>query len=285
MPLIFAANSSSQREQFYANELETQYEFPKTYRARVKEGDIFIYYRGTKSPDGAGYFGAGVVGPVRDSKTAGRFVCEVLDVVFFDSLVELRDPVGHEYIEDVGPNRVNLQQGVRLIADDKAKRILDLGIVGVSQAAPPAPIGGAVGAEQPNGKGAKPQGRPSQDYIDAIFRYSTEIVQGLLSDRHPAAEITVMPDNNPGYDIRVKGASPEFIEVKGTGSSEISFSLSEGQRQFSELRSDDFSLIVVYDIDLEAKTHKHREFVGPIRDTQFVLEPVEYRVRLHPEEA
>ena len=72
MAVVFATSRVNQREQHYGDVLGEVYEFPRAWANRVAEGDVFVYYRGTRGGGPAGYFEAGIVGPIRDSHNQGR---------------------------------------------------------------------------------------------------------------------------------------------------------------------------------------------------------------------
>lgn len=276
MPLVFAANESSQREQNYNDVWDTEYEFPLMYRNLVTEGEQFIYYRGTKGKSPSGYFGIGIVGGIRDSAVAGRLICEAVDVVFFEQSVAIKDPTTDDYIEDFGPNRVHASRGVRRISDEQARRI-----IGISQLEVPAPEAASGDrTSAPASSRAITHGfAQRKETRDAIFRYSTDEVIRLLAAEEPAAVVLEMPHNNPGYDLLVEGGTHRYIEVKGTSQGEVTFFLSEGERLYSSAHAEEYALFVIYDIDLEARTHQTARFVGEVAQGRFTLAPTTYRVR------
>ena len=59
----------------YDDRTGISYEYPDgRYEAWITTGDRFVYH----TPD-FGYTGAGVIGEIRSSATAGRLVCDILD--------------------------------------------------------------------------------------------------------------------------------------------------------------------------------------------------------------
>ena len=279
MPLIFAANERSQHEKNYADDLEVRYEFPAMYRKMVSEGEEFVYYRGTQGTKPAGYFGVGIVGTVSESSTDGRLMCEVYDVRFFEDTVPLKDPATNEYWEDVGPNRVNMQRGVRLISEDRAARIVGQGLDSKREEETKSPSDDLSKQTSLKDDGLSKVAYATKEHAEAIFRYSTDVVLDLLSERYPDATIVELPKNNPGFDIQLSGADYEYVEVKGTTSKEVFFWLSEGERRFAEVHSGAYALFVVFDIDLTAKTHKIEEHLGHLHSEAFTLTPENYRVK------
>ena len=202
-------------------------------------------------------------------------IADLVEVNFFDEIVPLRDPFTTDYIEVPGKNQINFSRGVRVITERQLQRVLRL--AGTRQTADTPP------ATNPSisSKGSRPlAGRARQDHIAAIFEYSTSVALEFLESQHPSSTVTVMPDNNPGYDILVEGDSPIFVEVKGTSSGEVVFHLTESQHRFSKRHGEHFMLIVIYGIDLAARTHEIRVFNGPVDSDTFLLEPVGYVARL-----
>jgi hypothetical protein len=258
VPLILTANESSEHERHYGNVLDVEYEYPAQYRKRIEAGEQFIYYRGTSSSE-PGYFATGIIGAIRPSRTAGRIVCEVVDVSFFDEPVPLKDKVTGEYFEEVGPNRVSMRQGVRRIEAWRAAQILRLADEQVRD------VKGTSGFAW------------DQAHQEAVFRYSTDVVLDLLRHQKPLA-VTELPKNNPGFDILVDGGSHTYVEVKGTSSPDIGFFVSEGERAFSVAHASEYATYVVFDIDLIARTHQVALFPGSIPPPGLSLEPIQYRV-------
>jgi hypothetical protein len=96
MPVVFVTDAPTASGHKYNDVLGKQYEFPQRYRNLVHLGDTFVYYRGSRgSADGTpGYFGAGVVGIVRESSDPTQLVAEVHDVELFDDPVPIKAPDG-----------------------------------------------------------------------------------------------------------------------------------------------------------------------------------------------
>ncbi len=111
--------------------------------------------------------------------------------------------------------------------------------------------------------------------------YAVERAVEQLQARYPNSTVSVMPRNNPGYDIRVTDDSSQLIrlvEVKGTGQAQPVFFMSEGERAFSVAQAARYTLFVVYAIDLGTKTHRVAEQDGEVRTDQ--LAPVTWSGRL-----
>lgn len=270
VPVVFVANKVSQREQGYRDLLDQTYEYPNSWRQRVREGDRFLYYRGTKDGGPAGYFGTGLVGPIGDSDLPGRKRCEVLDVVLFDDLVPLKDPDSGEYHEPPGVNQLGFQQGVRVIASGTYARILELA------AAPP--MDPSAGNKSPSSLGYP--GDPAARTASEL--YAVDRVLERLQQEFPAEPIDVMPRNNPGFDIQVRHGDLLYVEVKGTVGKDIAFFMSEGERRFSVDQADRYRLYVVYDIHLTDLTHKVFVHQGAVSHHAFTIEPRQYRMLATP---
>lgn len=271
MPVVFAANEVSQREQGYRDLLDETYEYPNAWRDRVQEGDRFLYYRGTKGGGPAGYFGTGMVGKIRESDLSGRKRCDVLDVVLFDGLVPLKDPETGEYHEAPGVNQLGFQQGVRLISSLTFSRILEI-----------------AGSHGPEEGGHSQMAPPTTGYpVDPIARtaselYAVERVMDILQEEFPQEHVEVMPRNNPGFDIQVRQGEVLFVEVKGTTGRDVAFFMSEGERRFSIDHAAAYRLYVIHQINLDAKTESIFVHQGAISDDDFALEPRQYRMVKKP---
>ena len=269
-PIVLASNRTTASGHIYADRTGISYEYPTRYRGLVLPGARFVYYRSREHDAPPGYFGAGVIGGVRTSHSdPSRLECSILDFRPFDRLVAFKDSAGN-YLEAHGDRRGYYQVGVRRITDAELSSILTL-----AQVASPAAEIAVRGLPPAQARlGASEAARQVEDY--AVDR-AVEI----LHTRYPASVVRVMPRNNPGYDIRVTddaGSLVRLVEVKGTGQPQPVFFMSEGERAFSATQADRYTLIVVYNIDLEAETHLLAEQPGEVRAGQ--LTPVTWSGRL-----
>ena len=87
--------------------------------------------------------------------------------------------------------------------------------------------------------------------------------------------------NNPGFDVLMqqRDVSTEriYVEVKGTTRAFPQFFITEGELRFSHRHANQFCLIVVYSISLEAGTFKVFWHEGPVSlDAGFHLSPVQW---------
>jgi len=130
MPLIFVTGAPTASGHAYEDIYGVQYEFPDHYKGLVVEGERFLYYRGVRgAAKGAGpvYLGDGVVGKVRESTNAGRWVAQVLDVTTFAEPLLFKDPDGN-YWETGSTTPSNWTNGVRKTTDEVFSRIIQAGI-------------------------------------------------------------------------------------------------------------------------------------------------------------
>jgi hypothetical protein len=274
MPVVLTTAPGLRRSgHVYDDKTGIAYEFPAgRYERWIVEGEPFIYCEPKR-----GYFGAGVVGVVADSKVSGRKLAVVADFAAFDHHVGLSAPDGSYWEAD--PNfwkgAVYWAQGVRPISHATLERILTAAQAG-SAASPLA------------GPAKPPRKAPGAQYTDsttakAVERRSVEIALADLAGRFPAQEIVEMPGNNPGFDIRVGSEADPlvFVEVKGTQSSEPVFFMSEGEREFSERHAVRYELLVVTGIDLASKdfleVHRRQGAVGPAIAE---MKPSQWRAKL-----
>jgi hypothetical protein len=134
MPLILVQNeiTAGNKYDHWQDDEGIQYHFPNQYKGKVKEGEIFIYYRGSRRADNKRgtpeYFGCGKIGrvwpdPLNDnkgSKSNWHWYCEVLDYIPFTNTVPFR--IGDIYFENISPNRWSV--AVRNISVDVYRNIL-----------------------------------------------------------------------------------------------------------------------------------------------------------------
>ncbi|MBM6403522.1 DUF3883 domain-containing protein [Phycicoccus sp. CSK15P-2] len=258
MPLIFGTEAPTLWDSDYADITGVQYEFPDRYRASVRPGERFIYYRGSRS--GAnGYFGEGVVGQIRSSAKPEHLIAAVHDVVLFEELVPIKDDRG-SYLETGSTKGTNWANGVRRISDETFERIVESASPTPPDDAPTSSVGWA-----------------SPEHAQKVERYSVEVVMGLLAAEFGNKAVREMPPGNPGYDIEVLGHDGTLhVEVKGTVLPGPVFHLSAGQRRHAELLGDDFRLVVVYAINVAAKTHAVTSCRGDELALQARLEPASW---------
>ena len=123
-------------------------------------------------------------------------------------------------------------------------------------------------------------GYASGEHLIEIERYALQVVKSILESRLPNSTIKEQARNNPGFDILVTNADGHlFVEVKGTSAQAPYFIVTEGEVEFSLRNSSRYSLMVVYAINLTAKTHKLFEHMGGITNESFSKRPLQWRCR------
>jgi len=243
------------------------YEYPSgRYERWIRSGERFLY----QVPK-VGYTGCGVVGEIRPSSKPGRLICDVLSVRRFHEPVSLKDAEGSYYEADptFWRDRVYWGQGVRPLSDRRLDAILSTAY--------------AIGI----GLGSDPEGAAAA-YVDPatarkVEDYSVRVAVAAMKSRFAGMDVFVMPRNNPGFDLRVGPSDypTRYVEVKGTQSAEPLFFMSDGERRFSLLKSDRYTLIVVCGIDIKTSKHGHVvERDGAVQGTDFELQPNQWRGRI-----
>ena len=252
MPLIFASEAPTLSEVNYLDVYGVHYEFPAQYRAYIAKGDQFVYYRGARAGGSPVYLGHGIVGDVDMSPTPDHFLALVHDVITFDKPLPAKTPSG-DYLETGSPKGTNWANGVRRISFDTFEMI--------RRGAEGPPVAASAHAVSPA-------------HASTMEAYSVAVVVQLLSAEFGAGEVSVMPPNNPGFDIEVATPDgPLHVEVKGTILSAPAFHLSEGQRLHAERMQQHWRLCVVYGIDTKAGTHAVEQCDGGELATAAVLVP------------
>lgn len=99
--------------------------------------------------------------------------------------------------------------------------------------------------------------------------------------RWPTAAVTQMPHNNPGFDIEVQHPveGTRYIEVKGTRSPEPAFFITAGEVEHSRRHPDRYSIWIFHAMDLDSGETTLTEHNGPVTESYFELQPVQYRGR------
>jgi hypothetical protein len=249
MPLVLTQNESTESGHSYADELGVEYEYPTRYRNRIRTGEPFVYYRGRRRADGSlqpqVYLGVGVIGAITPSTNASRLVCAIEDFLGFNT------PLGFKadgyYLEPLGkvpPERAGLyfREGVRVISEDTFARIL-----------------AAAEAEDPTlGPHRQVAGVPwaPPEVARLVDEISMDIAVDHLKRAYPDASVQRMPHNNPGYDVRVEavGKATLYAEVKGTSRALPHFFMSEGERLFSHDHAPEYSLVLIFAVDITRRT-------------------------------
>ena len=130
MPLVLSENEDTESGIRYEDRTGVSYQFSKTYRRLVIEGEPFVYYRGRKRKGGGRqpqiYFGTGVIGAVRtDPNDPERLQCEIDDYKPFSTPVSFKRGKS-DYLESSGTRRGYFQRGVRSIPEVEFAAILSV---------------------------------------------------------------------------------------------------------------------------------------------------------------
>ncbi len=278
--LVLAANPKPKSGHHYDDRTGVSYEFPPRYRRAIVAGRRFIYYRGGVGISIPHYFGSGIVGEVRASQNPGLLECDVLDYRPFDAVVPFKDEAGNR-LEPGGEGRMFYRSGVRRISEETFERILELGdhppVSDASRddvAVKPAPDNAR---QRPRPRHA--QYAPSE-VARAVEDFAVQRACAWLAARYRGCTVTVMPRNNPGFDIRVtdpQGSVVRFVEVKGTSAGQPSFYLSEGERQFSIAEAARFTLVVVWAVSLGTGECEISRSDGAVELPGIVLTPRQFQ--------
>lgn len=283
MCLVLAMNDSSESSIEYADVPYVSYEYPARYRKRIRPGRRFVYYRGRRRSGGGRqpqvYLGYGIVGDIRESRTSGRLVCEILDGWEFPEPLPFKDGDGH-HLEPGGARSGYFQQGVREIPEAVYQRILDRGgstTVEERIVSRATPVGG--------GENEGSAGYASTEVAQETERQSRRMVAEFLRRAIPGVEIREMATNNPGFDLETTDAQCRFVEVKGTSKPVPVFFLSEGERRFGVEHPAAYLLAVVYGMDLARETYEGIEFARAPLEPGELLRPSRWAGRLPVTEA
>ena len=266
MPLVFASNEASASERHYDDRTGVSYEYPRQYQRRIKEGELFVYYKGIRKAGGGFqrpvYFGAGIVGAITPAPgDPSRLRCAILDYEPFAAPVPFRAEDGQP-LEQGGLRKGHYQQGVRKVSDQEFVDILER-----AQAAKPQTT------DIPKGSGSFDVNlgslQRSASNGQGLSEIALRAAVSLLEDRFPDCAIARMPHNNFGYDLRVDrdGQAVQFVNVKGVRARRPRFSMSEGERQFADANGGQYTLFVAYDIDTATGDHQIWMQDGPVSDS------------------
>ncbi|WP_022926739.1 protein NO VEIN domain-containing protein [Patulibacter americanus] len=268
MPLVLAMSETTESGHAYADVPYVSYEYPRRYRNLVTEGEAFVYYRGRRMADGGTqpqvYLGTGVVGPIRESPDGDRLICAVLDGMPFAAPLPFKSGEG-AYLEPGGTRRGFFQPGVRRIEQTDFETLLRAADVEARR------LASSDRGPAPN-TGHGSSGYATPEDARAVEAYSRRVAAAWIEETY-SASVVQMPQNNPGFDLRVTGAPFVFVEVKGTRRPAPWFFVSEGERLFAQAKAADYLFVVVYGIDLYEKSHAslvHSTALPPLKPAQWV---------------
>jgi hypothetical protein len=121
---------------------------------------------------------------------------------------------------------------------------------------------------------------PDGDAQDiAIDEFAMAAATTYLHQRYPTEKVIQQPYTTLGFDILVGTAQSPVLygKVKGTLKPTPSFTLSEGERQFSIDYSEQYQLMMIYAIDLTQETFEIKIHQGAIQPGSFLLAPLQWQ--------
>lgn len=276
MPLVLVQNPVIVNAGYEWKDIEgEQYHFPNLYKNRCVTGTPFVYYRGTRRPDGKRaapeYFGHGRIGEVwRDGaipesrpKKDWAWYCGISDYVPFRSPVPAK--ISGEFLERIARNHWSV--GIRPLPQDVFDKIMDfagiapsvsdesitlpeLRTITVKEAEgllliPRKPITVGGTSNVPGGRytrSAAPIGRRAEEIAHHFLLEHSETL-GAKNIRWISQE-----GLTPGWDLQYENDAGEVvaIEVKGTtGPLFGSFDITAGEWNAASTMADSYWLYLV----------------------------------------
>jgi hypothetical protein len=270
MPLILAQNEMSESGISYIDNTGVSYEFPPMYKNLIRPGERFIYYRGRKTLSSSRtpqiYFGCGVIGDVEPGIIeTSRWRCEILDYRPFERAIPFKKGETG-YLETGGTRRGYFQKGVRRVSEAEFDGILRNGIT----------------SSLPSSKteSSASGGYASREMRFKIETFAVESALRELAIDFPQSSSSVMPKNNPGFDILLSNSDIRFVEVKGTLSALPGFFITSGEMKFSTENLASYLLLIIYAINFEEGTYKAYSYKGDISRSPFLITPTQFRAVL-----
>lgn len=281
MALVLTTGAPTASGHDYADVPGVRHAFPRRYRRQMQPGTPFLYYRGRRAAalrlPGKVYFGSAVLGAAPDTGEA-TLLAEVLDYVEFDEPVSIRRPDGEYFERAAVGNTSYWRRGVRTVDDAVVAAILDRARVLAFATSPDHAASAAPAAS--SGK-RRAHYAKSKALMDAVERYSVDVVLALLEDEFSPECVEEMPHGNPGFDVLVsRDGSDLHVEVKGTRQKRPVFFLSEGERLHSERQAPNYRLCVVSGIELECGTHQVHWHHDGVQAPQVELKPRQWEAEL-----
>lgn len=281
--LVLATGAPTASGHDYADVPGVRHAFPRRYRRQMQSGTPFLYYRGRRAASlglpGKVYFGSAVLGAAPDTGEEELFA-EVLDFVEFDEPVPIRRPDGEYFETAAAGNSSYWRRGVRTVDDVVVASILaQAGVLAVHAVEEPLP-GEMVAKPKPHGESQADYAK-SKALIDAVERYSVDVVLTLLAEEYGREVVQEMPHGNPGYDVLVTRHGPDLhVEVKGTRQRDPVFFMSEGERLHSQRQAPNYRLCVVSRIDLDKGSHRVHWHEGAVGTPHVELKPRQWEAEL-----
>jgi len=320
MPLILVQNEVTVDGKYdhWQDDEGVQYHFPNQYIGKVKEGESFIYYRGSRrinkkrgTPE---YFGCGKIGrvwldPETDIKLPRmnwHWYCEIVDYIPFQSPVPFK--INNIPFEKIAPNQWSV--AVRNIDIQDYQAILSKASIPVigdeALITPKTPILPAIEEVQPtlissqslllvppadkkNSPLSGNKGKPG-----SYVRYSRnaklygdraeEIVYQLLTKNNTYKLRWVAKDKEtPGWDLEYyENENLIAIEVKGTsGKRFLNVDLTAGEWNAAKAKGPDYKLYLVADcLSKQPKIQVINNIYDLYQRNKIFLEPTVYKMSL-----
>lgn len=212
-----------------------------------------------------------------DPNREDRYVCEILDYEPFSAPVPFKNS-NDEYLETGAARRGYFQRGVRVISDADFQRILETAQTAVEvNLIAQSPQSAAVTVRAGHITYA------SLAVARAIEEFAVQAALNEIRNRYADCSAEPQPRNNPGFDVLVGGPGGHiYAEVKGTTRSFPQFFITEGELQFSRCHADEYCLIVIFRINLDAGTYEVFWHEGAISaENGFRLNPLQWSCEVH----
>lgn len=318
MPLILVQNeiTAGNKYDHWQDDEGVQYHFPNQYKGKVKEGEAFIYYKGSRRADNKRgipeYFGFGRIGKVwrdplpnkKKHKNRPDWYCEIIDYIPFKYTVPSRN--GETYLEKIPKNLWSV--AVRSISLDVYNAILKKASIEIADEdiiiKPNSPILPQIEEVIPamvtdqNPLMYLTQSKKESDGTssggDSYSRYSKysklfgdraeEIVYQLLTKRKTDKLRWVAKEKEkPGWDIEYHdGRNLIAVEVKGTsGKRFLSIDITAGEWDAAQKKGSNYRLYLV--ADCLSKKPQIQVIINPYSlflKKQFSIKPIAYRLQL-----
>jgi len=244
-----------------------RYHYPNQYKNKIKPGDKFIYYRGTRRADGTRgipeYFGCGIIGDVfldsstekDSSKAKFRWYCDVIDYYSFSDPVEFK--INGQYIEKIPQNHWSM--AVRNISRATYDYIIELANSSHSETRIKTQTILLVEKNYQKNS-ARNIIHPQKSYIyqseraKEIGDRGEKIVFDYLvrDSKYKRVRWVAQNGETPGYDIEIIGENSQIIgvEVKSTNQKHLnSFQLTINEYNAIKTLKERYILAIVTEID------------------------------------
>lgn len=283
MPLVLVQNEVTVGEKYqWKDDVGVLYHFPNKYKNLVKEGTLFIYYRGVRragnARGSAEYFGFGRIGQKWvDTESLGErqvsrpaWYCEITDYIPFVNPVPIK--INDKYFEDIPKNIWGV--GVRQISQKTYDEILAAaGVHGLDGHAS-SPIKKIITEIDQVNPEIIPQGETLVESINSSVdnviadslvyqnspRYSKysklygdraeEVVFKMLGERGVDKLCWIAREGRkPGWDIEYYDQKSEVaVEVKGTSGKRFrNVEITAGEWKAAEQKRNNYHLYLVAD--------------------------------------